>query len=212
MAKFFVDRPDRRHGDRDHHGHRGAGDDRRATHRAIPQNRPPEIYIHATYVGADAQTIEQSVATPIEQEMSGVDNMNYMYSVNANNGDEAVRELRSHHRPQHRPRADPDAQRQAESKVPADVRNYGITVKKSHSAPLMIVDAAPPHGTPRRGLPGQLRLHQPESTAHPHAGDRRCTVFGAGQYAMRSWVKPDQLAKLNITVPDIMNAISSRTR
>src|SRR5205823_13015809 len=47
---------------------------------------PPEIYIQANYVGADAQTIEQSVATPIEQQMSGVDNMNYMYSLNANNG------------------------------------------------------------------------------------------------------------------------------
>jgi HAE1 family hydrophobic/amphiphilic exporter-1 len=50
----------------------------------FPKVVPPEIYISAVYVGADAQTIEQSVATPIEQQMSGVDNMNYMYSINSN--------------------------------------------------------------------------------------------------------------------------------
>src|SRR5213076_518926 len=52
----------------------------------FPDIAPPEVQVVATYVGADAQTIEQSVATPIEQQMSGVDNMNYMYSINANNG------------------------------------------------------------------------------------------------------------------------------
>src|SRR5437879_11896306 len=52
----------------------------------FPNITPPEVQVKATYVGADAQTVEQSVATPIEQQMSGVDNMNYMYSNNANNG------------------------------------------------------------------------------------------------------------------------------
>src|SRR5215475_12893804 len=52
----------------------------------FPKIVPPEISIRTTFVGADAQTLEQSVATPIEQQMSGVDNMNYMYSISANNG------------------------------------------------------------------------------------------------------------------------------
>src|SRR5512138_933275 len=52
----------------------------------FPEIVPPEIRIQTTYVGADAETLEQSVATPIEQQMSGVDNMNYMYSISANNG------------------------------------------------------------------------------------------------------------------------------
>src|SRR3984893_14432716 len=57
----------------------------------FPNIVPPEIQVKTHYTGADAQTIEQSVAAPIEQQMSGVDNMNYMYSVNANNGDMTLR-------------------------------------------------------------------------------------------------------------------------
>ena len=53
----------------------------------FPAIAPPEVQIQTTYVGADAQTVEQSVATPIEQQMSGVDNMNYMYSVNSSTGE-----------------------------------------------------------------------------------------------------------------------------
>src|SRR5580698_10889733 len=102
----------------------------------FPAIAPPDIQITAIYVGADAQTIEQSVATPIEQQMSGVDNMNYMYSVNANNGlmrmfvnfdlatdpniDHVLTQLRY---------------ATAEPQLPPDVRNYGVTVQKSLSAP-----------------------------------------------------------------------------
>src|SRR5580700_8541938 len=57
----------------------------------FPNIVPPEIQVRALYVGADALTVEQSVATPIEQQMSGVDNMNYMYSTNANNGSMGMR-------------------------------------------------------------------------------------------------------------------------
>ena len=106
----------------------------------FPSIAPPEIQILATYIGADAQTLEQAVATPIEQQMSGVDNMNYMYSINANNGlmrmfvnfdlatdpniDHVLTQLRY---------------AQAESQLPPDVRNYGVTVQKSLSAPFMLI-------------------------------------------------------------------------
>src|SRR5437899_4306360 len=93
----------------------------------FPNIVPPEVQVQAAYVGADARTIEQSVATPIEQQMSGVDNMNYMYSLSANNGlmrmfinfdvktdpntDQMLAELRY---------------AEAETQLPADVRNYGV--------------------------------------------------------------------------------------
>src|SRR5512143_3777320 len=106
-----------------------------------PDIVPPEIFINTFYVGADAQTVEQSVATPIEQEMSGVDNMNYMNSFNANNG-----ELRMF--VNFDVKTDPNIDQvlaqmrkaQADSKLPAEVRDYGVTVKKSQSSPLMVVN------------------------------------------------------------------------
>src|SRR5947207_6776055 len=114
----------------------------------FPKVVPPEIFIQANYVGADAQTIEQSVATPIEQQISGVDNMNYMYSVNANNG--AMRIFVNFDLA-----TDPNVDHvltqlryaQAESQLPADVRNFGVTVQKSLSAPLILISLNSPKGT-----------------------------------------------------------------
>jgi HAE1 family hydrophobic/amphiphilic exporter-1 len=173
-----------------------------------PNIVPPEIFINTTYVGADAQTVEQSVATPIEQEMSGVDNMNYMYSLNANNG-----ELKMY--VNFDVKTDPNIDQvlaqirksQADSKLPQDVRNYGVTVKKSTSSPLIIISLYSPKGTyDATFLANYANINlNDQMTRVP--GIAMVTVYGAGQYAMRFWVKPDQLAKLNITVPEIVNAI-----
>src|SRR4030088_3690720 len=176
-----------------------------------PQIAPPEIQVQTHFTGADALTIEQSVAAPIEQQMSGVDNMNYMYSINANSGDirlivdfdvatdpnidQVLTELRV---------------AQAQSQLPADVNNYGVTVKKSTTAPLMLLSLYSPKGT-YDGVflanYGYINLFD-QLTRVPGIGNVQ--VFGAGQYAMRLWVKPDQLAKLGITVPDMVSAIQAQ--
>src|ERR1043166_2944958 len=176
-----------------------------------PQIAPPEIQVRTHYTGADALTIEQSVSAPIEQQMSGVDNMNYMYSINANTGDmrmiinfdvatdanvdQILAQLRVS---------------QAQSQLPADVNNYGVTVQKSTTAPLMLVDLYSPKGT-YDGIflanYGYINLVD-QLTRVP--GISNVQVFGAGQYAMRLWVKPDQLAKLGITVPDIISAVQEQ--
>src|SRR5712664_112764 len=177
----------------------------------FPKVVPPEIFIQANYVGADAQTIEQSVATPIEQQMSGVDNMNYMYSINANNGD--IRLIVDFD-----VATDPNIDHvltqirvsQAQSQLPADVINYGLTVKKSTTAPLMLISLYSPKGS-YDGVflanYGYINLVD-QLTRVP--GISNVQVFGAGQYAMRLWVKPDQLAKLGITVPDIITAVQKQ--
>ena len=113
-----------------------------------PNIVPPEIQIQATYPGADAQTVETAVAAPIEQQMSGVDNMNYMQSVNANNGQIT---LRVNFDVDTDPNTDQILSQlrvsQAQSQLPADVVATGVTVKKATSAPLMLVALYSPKGT-----------------------------------------------------------------
>jgi HAE1 family hydrophobic/amphiphilic exporter-1 len=176
-----------------------------------PQIAPPEIQIQTHYTGADALTIEQSVAAPIEQQMSGVDNMNYMYSINSNSGD--IRLIVNFD-----VATDPNIDQvltqlrvaQAQSQLPADVNNYGLTVKKSTTAPLMLVSLYSPKGTYDNVFLanyGYINLFD-QLTRLPGIGNVQ--IFGAGQYAMRLWVKPDQLAKLGITVPDIITAVQKQ--
>jgi HAE1 family hydrophobic/amphiphilic exporter-1 len=177
----------------------------------FPNIVPPEIRIQTTFVGADAQTVEQSVATPIEAQMSGVDNMNYMLSINANNG--SMRMLVNFD-----VKTDPNIdqvltqirENQAESQLPIDVRNFGITLLKSPTAPLMLIAVYSPHGTYDATFLANyayINLNDP-ITRLPGIGSVQ--IFGAGQYAMRFWVKPDQLAKLNITVNDVINAVNAQ--
>ena len=178
----------------------------------FPPIAPPDIQITATYVGADAQTIEQSVATPIEQQMSGVDNMNYMYSLNAT----ANGQMRMY--VDFDVATDPNTdlilaqsrETQAASQLPVDVTNYGVTVQKSVLAPLMLVALYSPKGTHDAKFLanyGYINLNDP-LTRVPGVGTVQ--IFGSGQYAMRLWVKPDQLAKLQITVPEIVSAIQTQ--
>src|SRR3954468_23095249 len=184
---------------------------RRLPTAQFPNIAPPEIQVKATYPGADAVTVEQSVATPIEQQMSGVDNMNYMYSNNANNGqitltvnfdiktdpstDQILAQMRTN---------------QANSQLPIDVVNYGVTVQKSTTAPLMLVNLYSPKGTYDNVFLANYSYINLNDQLTRVPGIASVTVFGAGQYAMRCWVRPDRLAKLGVTVPEIIKAIQSQ--
>jgi HAE1 family hydrophobic/amphiphilic exporter-1 len=172
-----------------------------------PNIVPPEIMVQATYPGADAKTLAQAVATPIEQQMNGVDNMLYMSSVSANNGqatlyidfdvktnadtDQILSQLRV---------------AQAEAQLPAQVNTAGIIVQKSLNSPLMILSlVSPDKRYDVNFLTNYAIINlQDELTRIP--GVARIQVFG-GQYALRVWVRPDQLAKLGVTATDVINAI-----
>src|SRR5712692_10387419 len=178
----------------------------------FPSIAPPEIQVLATYIGSDAQTLEQSVATPIEQQMSGVDNMNYMYSLNATGN--STTSLIVNFDPKTDPNTDyiltQSRETLAASQLPVDVINYGVTVRKSVTAPLMLIAVYSPHGSyDAKFLANYAYINLVDSiTRSPGIG--QVNVFGAGQYAMRLWVKPDQLAKLAITVPEIVTAVQSQ--
>jgi len=174
----------------------------------FPNIADPQIQITATYPGADATTLDQSVATPIEQQMSGVDNMEYMYSLNANNGQMKLTvdfDIKT----------DPNTdlilaqmrQSQAASQLPSEVNTQGVTVQKSTSAPLMLFDLYSPTGQYDSQFLANYAYINLLSPLTRSYGLASVTIFGAGQYAMRLWVNPNQLAKLQITVPEIINAV-----
>jgi HAE1 family hydrophobic/amphiphilic exporter-1 len=179
----------------------------------FPNIVPPEIQLQATFVGADAQTLEQSVATPIEQQINGVDNMNYMYSLNATGNSQTTLIV------DFDVKTDPNTdlilaqsrENLATGQLPPDVNTFGVTIKKSPTAPLMLVSLYSPHGTRDAQFMANyayISLNDPIARSY---GVGQTTVFGAGQYAMRLWVKPDQLAKLGIAVTDIVSAVQAQS-
>src|SRR5271155_625418 len=154
----------------------------------FPNIADPQIQVNATYVGADALTVEQSVATPIEQQMSGVDNMEYMYSLNANNGtmkltvdfdiktdpntDQILAQMR---------------QSQAASQLPTAVNNQGVTVQKSTAAPLIMFALYSPGNTWDGTFLANYAVININDLMTRVPGIASVTVFGAGNYAMRLW-------------------------
>ncbi len=177
----------------------------------FPNIVPPEMKVTGMYPGADALTMEQSVATPIEQQMSGVDNMNYMYSLNSNDGkmvltvnfdiktdpstDQILAQMRTN---------------QANSQLPSDVINQGVTVAKSTSAPLIVFALFSPNGAYDNIFLANYAYININDQMTRVPGIASVTIFGAGQYAMRLWVRPDRLASLGITIPEIVTAVQQQ--
>src|ERR1700681_973219 len=170
----------------------------------FPNIAPPAIQLQASYVGAGA--------APIEQQINGVDNMNYMYSLNATGNSQTPMVV------DFDLKTDPNTdliltqcrEQLAAGQLPPDVNTYGVTIKKSVTAPLMLIGIFSPKGTYDTKFLGNyayINLNDPIARLY---GVGQTQVFGAGQYAMRLWVQPDKLAKLGITVTDIVNAVQAQ--
>ncbi len=178
----------------------------------LPDIVPPQINVSATYTGADAVTIEQSVATPLEQQMNGVDNMLYMMSTNANDGTMTLKvtydvgtnvdidQVNTQNRVS-----------QASPNLPTSVNQYGVTVKKLMGLPLLVLSVYSPNGTYNGQFLGNYATININDALLRVPGVGQVTNFGAADYAMRIWVKPDQLTKLGLTVTDLTNAVQQQS-
>src|SRR5690349_106247 len=177
-----------------------------------PNIAPPEILLQARYPGADAVTLEQSVATPIEQQMSGVDKMLYMYSLNQSAGNQM--QLRVDFDVNTDPSVDQVLVNlrysQAVSQLPPDVVNQGVAIIKSVTSPLGLFAIYSPKGTYDPLFLANyayVNINDP-MTRVPGIG--QVLIFGASQYAIRLWINPDTLAKLDITVNEIAAALQAQ--
>src|SRR5262252_6744768 len=174
----------------------------------FPQILPPQVNLTTTYTGADALTIEQAVATPIEQQMNGVDRMLYVQSTNANDGtmnqtvtfdvgtNIDINNVLVNNRFS-----------QAQTALPQDVRNFGVTIKKSLAFPLMVVSLYSPDGRYDPTFLANYALININDALLRVKGVGDVRSLGAGDYAMRVWLKPDLMARMGLTATDIQNAV-----
>src|ERR1700741_1133700 len=178
----------------------------------FPPIVPPQINVSTTYTGADAVTIEQSVSAPIEQQVSGVKGMLYMLSTNANAGTENLSVTFDIN-------TDPDIDQvnvqnrvsQALSSLPTDVGQFGVTVRQSTGNPMMLISLYSPHNSYDSLFLANYNNINVVDTLFRVPGVGDVTVFGSTQYAMRIWVHPDTLAKLGISVTDVINAVRQQS-
>ena len=177
----------------------------------FPDIVPPMINVTTTYIGASALDVEQSVATPLEQQINGVENMIYMKSINANDGtltlqvsfDVGSNLDMSNVFTQNRVS-------QATANLPSSVKNYGVTVKKSLVFPLMLVTLKSPEGQYDNNFLSNYASININDYLSRINGVGDVKLFGGSDYAMRIWVKPDVLGKLGLTVPDLVKAVQDQ--
>src|SRR5437773_5166197 len=178
----------------------------------FPSIIPPVIQISTTYTGADALTIEQSVATPLEQQMNGVDKMLYLQSTNASDGtmtlsvtfdvesEVDIDQVNAQNRVA-----------QAQPYLPADVNQYGLTYRSTVGLPLLVFAIYSPKGSYDSIFLGNYAVINVNDALYRVNGVGQVLNFGLSEYAMRIWVRPDKLAKLGLTVPDLVRAVQQQS-
>lgn len=175
-----------------------------------PEIAPPQVQVTASYPGANAETVAATVATPLEQEINGVENMIYMSSQSTNDGNLTISIT-------FKPGTDLDTAQVlvqnrvsiAEARLPEEVRRRGITTVKNAPDMLMVINLFSPDSVYDQTFIGNYASLQVTDVLTRLDGVGSVRVFGAAQYAMRIWMNPDQIASLGLTAGDIAAAIRS---
>src|SRR5512139_672955 len=176
-----------------------------------PEIVPPMVQVTTTFVGASATDVEASVATPAEQKINGVENSIYMKSTNANDGTLTLKV--SFDVGSNLDMANVLTQNklsEAMPQLPASVKTYGVAVKKALAFPLLVVSIKSPNGTYDNNFLSNYTTINIQDNLARIKGVGQINLFGGSDYAMRVWLRPDRIARLGITVPDITNAISQQ--
>ncbi len=176
-----------------------------------PDVVPPSVQVRAEYPGANPKEIAETVATPLEEAINGVENMMYMKSVAGSDGVLVTTVT-------FRPGTDPDRAQvqvqnrvaQAEARLPEDVRRQGITTQKQSPALTLVVHLVSPSGKyDSLYLRNYATLKVKDELARlPGVG--QVQIFGAGEYAMRIWLDPNKVAARGLTASDVVSAMQEQ--
>ncbi len=176
-----------------------------------PEIAPPVVTVQAVYPGASAQTMEQTVAAPLENAINGVERMLYMSSNSSSNGvveiqvtfdigtdvDQAALNVNNR-------------VKQAEARLPEEVRRQGVTVEKGSSAFLQVLAFYSPDGRYDDLYTSNYVTLNVLDELKRLPGTTNVQIFGAKDYAMRIWVRPDRLAQLKLTTTDVLRAVNEQ--
>jgi HAE1 family hydrophobic/amphiphilic exporter-1 len=176
-----------------------------------PDITPPMIQVTTTFNGANAVNVEQAVATPIEQQVNGVEEMLYMKSINAADGSLTLQV--SFEVGTNLDNANMLTQNrvsQANAKMPNEVKAFGVTTKKSLVFPLMLVSLSSPNSSYDALFLNNYANINVVDQLKRLKGVGDVVLFGGADYSMRVWLKPDQLTKLDLTVNDVANAVKKQ--
>ncbi|HJO95689.1 MAG TPA: multidrug efflux RND transporter permease subunit, partial [Victivallales bacterium] len=173
-----------------------------------PQIVPPQVSIHTSYPGASAKTVEETVITPIEQQLNGVENMIYFSSKSANDGSADITvSFKIGTNPNMDTVNTQNRVAIAMSDLPEEVKRQGVTVKQQSGEMLLIVNIYsnnPKYNGIYLSNFASLNILD-EITRIPGVG--QASILGGQDYAMRIWLNPDKLASLKISTEEVINAI-----
>ena len=176
-----------------------------------PEIAPPQVQVAATYPGASADVLEKTVAAPLETQINGVEGMLYMNSTSASNGrveihvtfeigtdiDQAVINVNNR-------------VKQAEARLPQEVRRQGVQVEKASASFLQVLAFTSPDGRYDDLFTSNYVTLNVLDVLKRVPGTTNVQIFGAKDYAMRIWLKPDRLAQLKLTTGDVVRAINEQ--